>query len=136
MALAALAAAACAPPAPEKPADPALAFLMERHDGNGDGKITAGEYGRDEAAFARLDRDGNGILDAADLERLRQERAKVRGSGRGREGRARVAGADHRPLLGLTAPDLVLPRLAGGAPERLSDLWKERPVLLVFGSWT
>ena len=74
MALAALAAAAaaaapaCAPPAPEKPADPALAFLMERHDGNGDGRITAGEYGRDEAAFARLDRDGNGILGAAGLE--------------------------------------------------------------------
>lgn len=131
---------ACAPS--EAPPDPVLAFLLDRHDSDGDGRITRAEYGRDEAAFGRLDRDRSGVVDAADLADLRVARAQQRarnGGGSAPLGRSKseVRGAsDQRPLMGLPAPDLLLPRLEGGAPEQLSDLWTDRPVLLVFGSWT
>jgi hypothetical protein len=131
---------ACAPS--EAPPDPALAFLLDRHDSDGDGRITRAEYGRDEAAFGRLDRDRSGVVDAADLADLRVARAQQRarnGGGSAPSGRSKseVRGAsDQRPLMGLPAPDLLLPRLEGGAPEQLSALWTDRPVLLVFGSWT
>ena len=38
--------------------------------------------------------------------------------------------------VGDQAPDLELPLLAEGASVKLSDLWRERPVFLVFGSCT
>ena len=37
--------------------------------------------------------------------------------------------------VGDTAPDLALPRYAGGE-VKLSELWRARPVVLVFGSCT
>jgi hypothetical protein len=46
---------------------------------------------------------------------------------RARQGNLRV---------GDPAPDFVLPRLTGGGTVRLSGEWRERPVVLVFGSYT
>ena len=72
--------AGCAapPPAPA-PIDPlvehrrhlaeAWGFLAQRYDGDGDGAIARSEYGRGDEPFARLDRDGDGQLRFADLER-------------------------------------------------------------------
>jgi hypothetical protein len=37
---------------------------------------------------------------------------------------------------GATAPDFELPLVDGGGSARLSDLLRERPVALVFGSYT
>ena len=38
-------------------------------------------------------------------------------------------------VVGATAPDLTL-RMYEGAPVRLAELWKSKPVFLVFGSCT
>ena len=40
------------------------------------------------------------------------------------------------PRAGQRAPDFVLPRLGGGAGVRLSDLWRSRPLVMEFGSFT
>jgi hypothetical protein len=37
---------------------------------------------------------------------------------------------------GDAAPDLTVKRLEGQVPVRLASLWAERPVVLVFGSYT
>lgn len=42
-------------------------WLAQRYDGDGDQRITLAEHGRGEAAFAHLDRDGDGAVTAADL---------------------------------------------------------------------
>jgi hypothetical protein len=53
-----------------------------------------------------------------------------------------MASADYRDLMtakvaeGELAPDFELPTLDGGGTVRLADLRAERPVALVFGSYT
>ena len=53
-----------------------------------------------------------------------------------------MASADYRDLMtakvaeGDLAPDFELPSLDGGGTVRLADLRAERPVALVFGSYT
>ena len=53
-----------------------------------------------------------------------------------------MASADYRDLMtakvaeGELAPDFELPALDGGGTVRLADLRAERPVALVFGSYT
>ncbi len=42
-------------------------WLAQRYDGDGDRRITLAEHGRGEAAFAHLDRDGDGAVTAVDL---------------------------------------------------------------------
>jgi hypothetical protein len=37
---------------------------------------------------------------------------------------------------GDAAPDLTLPPVNGGPAVRLSDQWRDRPVALIFGSYT
>ena len=39
------------------------------------------------------------------------------------------------PRVGQRAPDFTLPRLGGGS-VRLSDLWRSRPLVMEFGSFT
>jgi Ca2+-binding EF-hand superfamily protein len=65
-------------------------YLRDRYDGDGDGRITAEEYGRDAARFARLDRDGDGAITAVDV-----EGASRRPGRPGRDGRA----PGRRPML-------------------------------------
>lgn len=223
-----------APGAYESP----LAYLLDRYDSNGDGAVSWDEHHRTAQAFARLDRDGNGLVDSADYvaapakgSRMRDERAALligaylqqdeNGSlltseelGRTFEAydsngdglldeeefrcgalapapgpllesaRARallkdvdpwtglLAGVDAdadgslsrsevlvfherrgggapwvwqeelpseqalRPLMGLPAPDLTLAPLDGGASVTLSSFEGDRPVALIFGSYT
>jgi hypothetical protein len=40
------------------------------------------------------------------------------------------------PRAGQRAPDFVVPRLGDGAGVRLSDLWRSRPLVMEFGSFT
>lgn len=65
--------------------DAAWRVLAERHDRNRDGVIARSEYARGEAAFTRLDRDGDGRLTANDFTARRRAegaRAELRGFGR------------------------------------------------------
>ena len=41
-----------------------------------------------------------------------------------------------RPLQGLSAPSLKLTALDSGDSVELEDLWREKPVALIFGSYT
>ena len=40
------------------------------------------------------------------------------------------------PRVGQPAPDFTLPRLSDGASVRLPDLWRSRPLVMEFGSFT
>jgi hypothetical protein len=40
------------------------------------------------------------------------------------------------PRAGQRAPVFTLPRLADGAGVRLSDLWRSKPLVMEFGSFT
>ncbi|HVS11658.1 MAG TPA: hypothetical protein VMS76_17455 [Planctomycetota bacterium] len=135
------------PPEPDVPS--VWDYLKGRHDKDGDGRITRAEYERDDAHFARLDTDGNGVIELSDLE----------GRARGRPGydETRPPGAgDEAPDFALevleATPDGVGAAegfLAGGLggkdggsrskePERvrLSSFRGKRPVALIFGSYT
>lgn len=75
--LAAVALASCAGAGESETAAPAggdgaspevvLAFLLDSYDADHDGRISRSEYGRTDAAFANLDQDGDGAVDARDL---------------------------------------------------------------------
>jgi hypothetical protein len=40
------------------------------------------------------------------------------------------------PSAGQRAPDFTLPRLGDGAPVSLSGLWRSKPLVMEFGSFT
>ena len=40
------------------------------------------------------------------------------------------------PRAGQAAPDFALPRLGDGGSVSLSDLWRSRPLVMEFGSFT
>jgi hypothetical protein len=40
------------------------------------------------------------------------------------------------PPAGQRAPDFTLPQLGAGAGVRLSDLWRSKPLVMEFGSFT
>lgn len=40
------------------------------------------------------------------------------------------------PWAGQRAPDFTLPRLSDGTSVQLSDLWRSRPLVMEFGSFT
>ena len=40
------------------------------------------------------------------------------------------------PRAGQRAPDFTLPRLGHGTPVTLSELWRARPLVMEFGSFT
>ena len=52
------------------------------------------------------------------------------------EDRADEAAFWASPQAGQRAPDFTLARFGDGAGVRLSDLWRSRPVVLEFGSFT
>lgn len=66
-------------------------YLLSKYDGDGDQRIEPGEYGRDRERFARLDRDRDGVLTAADFPAL--DRASLGGTYR--DLRAERALAEH-----------------------------------------
>ncbi len=71
----ALVSAACAATPETTPAelaarerDRVFAELLERYERDGDGRIGRAEYGRDEAGFENLDRDGDTLVTRADFD--------------------------------------------------------------------
>lgn len=128
---------------PEDRAESTWEFLSEKYDRNHDGRISSREYGRGKVHFERLDADGDGSITRDDLDTRR----------RGRPERDRT----DPPKVGQRAPDFtleVLPPPADSAVERvlaevekkgskgkpkhvkLSSFKGEKPVALIFGSYT
>lgn len=135
-------------------------YLSGRYDANGDGKIDQKEYTRGADQFKRLDKDGNGFIDASDAKPSRGRGAE-RGGGGGRRGGGGGAGRGGRggsqaaPTEGSLAPDFELETLypskkegeamdkqkeADATPEyksvSLASFKEKKPVALIFGSYT
>jgi Ca2+-binding EF-hand superfamily protein len=73
-------------------------YLRQRYDADGDGRVSRREYTRGDDAFARLDRDGDGVLSEVDVER--------RGGGqRGRQRGPEAPGASPQLVLLLYMQD-------------------------------
>ena len=56
-------------PVGSKAPDSIFAYLLERYDGDRDGVVSREEYGRGDEEFGRLDKQVDGVLDAADFKR-------------------------------------------------------------------
>ncbi len=110
----------------------ALEKLLQRYDKDKNGKIDKAEYTRSAEAFANLDRDKNGFIDRVDFEvRLGRGQRIERTREREREGASKL------PMVGELAPDFELPMLGvKGKPVKLSSFRGDRPVALIFGSYT
>ena len=109
-------------------------YLAKRYDTDGDGKISREEYTRTDEHFVRLDRDKNGVIEAADMKlRTRMRR--------------RPEAGPEAPAEGELAPDFELDVLGKQSKKdakkskpakrvRLSKFKGKRPVALIFGSYT
>ena len=106
--------------------------LAEKYDRDKNGEITLEEYGRSEERFGQLDKNDDGKLTLADLTSGR------RNAGAGNT----VRGPEGPPKVGDEAPDFELPfatkdgKVAEGRNVRLSSFKGEKPVALIFGSYT
>jgi hypothetical protein len=122
---------ACATAAPAPEFDPrTLAvweFLRAKYDHDGDGRVERGEYGRDEQAFFHLDADRDGLVTRLDF--------ALQWDGRPRTADGSFVWGEGGPEVGEAAPAFALPDLEG-RERALSELCAERPVVLVFGSYT
>jgi len=96
-------------------------FLMMFLDQNNDGKISRDEF---KQFFVKGDLNKDGNLTPDELDKLRP--------GFRRPG-APPAGV---PQVGETAPDFTLRTLDGKSEVTLSEVSKERPTVLIFGSYT
>jgi len=107
----------------------ALAGLLRKYDVDRDGRIARGEYPRGDRGFDNLDRDGNGFVDRQDLGAVRVRARAV--------ARAGETKAQRLPRPGDVAPDFELPMLGmKGETVKLSSFAGDRPVALIFGSYT
>ena len=105
-------------------------FLAEKYDKNMDGELTEDEYDRGADTLARLDRNNDGVLTKDDWDNSDGQRQRG-GGGRpgGRGGEA--------PQVGDLAPDFELPYVEETTETvRLSSFAGEKPVALIFGSYT
>ncbi len=104
-------------------------FLQEKYDGDKDGKISAKEYTRGKATFARLDKDKDGVLTKKDWDVPGERRS--RGGNRDRNAKSSA------PEAGDRAPDFTLTYVGDAKKSmKLSDYVGKKPVALVFGSCT
>lgn len=115
-------------------------ILAEKYDKDRNGEISKEEYTRGGEKFTQLDRNEDGKLNEADFLGGRN-----RGGGRGGRGTGRDGGAGARsgvPEEGSDAPDFELAYASkegtakNGRKVRLSSFEGDRPVALVFGSYT
>ena len=108
-------------------------YLAEKYDQNKDGQLTSAEYDRGAEAFARLDRNGDGVLTQSDwiVKRGGPAAANQRGE------RPGEATAGEAPRVGTPAPDFDLPYVKDATKTvRLSSFAGKKPVALIFGSYT
>jgi len=113
-------------------------LIREKHDKNGDGKVTEREYSRGKERFQRLDTDGNKKITSADFiksSRKGDRNGRRRGNKR-RNRRLERAIQARAPKQGDAAPDFTLKHLDGKSKVRLSSFRGKRPVALIFGSYT
>jgi len=61
--------------------DSTWAYLSARYDADGDGTIRPEEYVREGGRFERIDRNGDGVVDATDFERAQESGGRTRGGG-------------------------------------------------------
>jgi hypothetical protein len=100
---------------------------IKSYDKNKDGKITKAEASGPLAQrFARIDSNGDGVIDETELKRLAER------IGRGRGGRDSGGSAAE----GKTAPDFQLKTVDGKKQVQLSSFSGKKPVALIFGSYT
>lgn len=81
-----------------------------------------------------IDTDGDTALSRAELFAFHRERGG--GAAWQWAEEAEAVGGDQRPLIGYDAPDFTLEPLGGGEPVTLSSFEGDRPVVLIFGSYT
>lgn len=130
--------------------DQALEAVM-RLDANGDGRVDRAEFERGVPPYmpgvdtfatflAGMDEDHDGLLSRAEVAAWMARRDSDHD---GRLARRERIGAGPAPAEGFIrphdrdkAPDFTAAPLAGGAPVTLSSLVGERPVALIFGSFT
>jgi hypothetical protein len=144
---AACAVAACAgarpAPAPATAAaeeSPSWRFLRERYDADRDGRIARAEYTRSAQGFARLDADGDGVVSAPDFD-ARWDGVPRIAAAAGEAGEGRwisfedFVHGEGGPEVGDPAPPFRL-AATDGAELELASFRDEKPVVLVFGSFT
>lgn len=102
-------------------------FVRAKYDADGDGVVLRGEYGRDELAFFHLDADRDGRVTRADFAK--------NWDGMPRTSDGKFVHGEGGPQVGDPAPPIALPDLDGRL-RTLAELRAERPVVLVFGSYT
>jgi acetyl esterase/lipase len=106
--------------------------LLERHDWNNDGVIAKDEFQGNEHMFDRMDVDQNGKIVREEFAAAMKQRTRwQRTDGRNEQDRFSRQGLQP----GQQIPDLTVYDLAGNKVP-LSNLWKERPALLVTASAT
>ncbi len=119
-------------------------YLSAKYDKDGDDAISPSEYGRGKELFERLDVDRDGKITAEDSSP--SGRGGRRGfdprRGRGADRPRKERGSRKNPKgeaarsVGSMAPDFELEPPSGGHPVRLSSFRGDRPVALIFGSYT
>lgn len=123
--------AGCASRAPAPEFDPrSLAvweFVRAKYDRDGNERVEREEYGRDERAFFHLDADRDGRVTRLDFAR--------QWDGVPRTADGSFVYGEGGPEVGMPAPDFALPDLEGRV-RTLAELRAERPLVLIFGSYT
>ncbi len=106
-------------------------FLATKYDRNQDGQLTADEYDRGQAAFSQLDRNRDGVVTAADWS-VDSQQAKA-----ANRKRRQTPSDTAAPAVGQLAPDFELPLVKDSDRRvRLSSFAGQKPVALIFGSYT
>lgn len=112
-------------PVAQRPVVNMSKLLVGLIDLNSDGKLSGAEYMK---FFSDADQDKDGFVNQQDLVSLMDKRQREkRGQALQEEG-----GLD----VGQKAPEFTLRRLDGEGTVKLSDYIGEKPVVLVFGSYT
>jgi acetyl esterase/lipase len=108
--------------------------LLERRDENNDGILSKDELARNQQLLRTMDRDKDGTVTRAEFDAAKKSRSNQQGQGnRYEEGRNRYAQQGLQP--GQKIPGLVVYDLQGNK-QPLSNLWKDKPAVLVTASAT